>query len=177
MEIAASSQPLPLVRQPEQTMSAILVIGASALLATFITGLLIGASGSVRPFPVEKTVSLPPAAVPPTDATLLREARAYVGFWKHRESRLDQAARRLGWRKADLAKAMRLIDAAKPRFEAVAAALGIMDDATLKREMNLLYEQVALTYCEEFRLACVRGVPPDQARPKKAHARKPVGRS
>lgn len=173
MEIAASPQPL--VHQPEQTRSAILVISALGLLATFIIGVLTGASGSVRPLAAEKT-KLARSATTADTAKIRREAESYLGFWENRESRMEKAAQRLGWKNADLAKAMRLIDAAKPRFEAVAVALRAGDDPTLKREFGLLYEQLALTYCEEFHLSCRRGVAPDQARSKKT-VHKPSGKT
>lgn len=163
----------PLVRKPEQTLSAVMLLGILGLTATFVAGVLMGSSG-VRPLPAEKVVSQAPLST--VDLKLHTEARGYLAFWQNRESRMDGAAKRLGWKKADLAKAMRLIDAAKPRFEAVAAALGATDDTALTQEMDLLFEQLALTYCAEFRLVCIRGVPPDQARPKKT-VRKPAGKS
>ena len=121
-------------------------------------------------------------AVPPAlreEVRFLSEADVMMKFFGNRWDRLEAAAKRLGWDQAELDKAMRLVEAAKARFEAVEIArLGLGHDPRitvelLKRELGLLAEQLALTFCEEFHLPCIRGRAPDKLEPLSAPATRP----
>lgn len=124
-------------------------------------------------------------AVPPAlreEVRLLQEADLMLEFFRNRWGRLELARERFGWSQAEFDTAMRLVEAAKGRFEAIEIArLGWGRDPRitlelLKRELELLHEQIVLTFCEEFQLPCPRGLAPD-ALPQPA-ARPPIrGRS
>jgi len=103
------------------------------------------------------------------EVKLHNEAMTMLAFWKQREQRLDRAATRFGWDDKELEKALRLIEAAKSRFESVDGMYKVWGKdprvtyELIKREIDALFEQLALTFCEEFELVCRRGVPPDEA--------------
>ncbi|MBI4132639.1 MAG: hypothetical protein HY473_00870 [Candidatus Sungbacteria bacterium] len=154
-----------------QSCLTIITLALLALAGLFIIGKEVGTPllrslGVVSIAQVQAVVGGPSLA---DEAKLRLEAARYTFFWENREQRLEDTARRFGWSREDLEKATRLIEAAKPRFEAVQIgwnALGEDPRITyelLKKEVDELYEQLTLTFCEEFGLVCKRGVPPDEA--------------
>ena len=138
------------------------------IIALFSAGMWIGPYLSGRTDPMAWLESRPVSPSMSEEIRLLGEAEAYVLFWERRQPRLEKAAARYGWSKAELKIARRLIEAARLRFEAVEIGYRGWGDPSitlelLKREVDGLIEHLGLTFCTQFGLECLRGVPPDQA--------------
>lgn len=141
-----------------------------ALLVAFLLGALVGSPLLQRWKEID--VQQARLAAKPSvqeEVELHNEAMNYVAFWKRREQRLEKAAPRFGWGDKELEKALRLVEAAKSRFESVDGMYKVWGKdprvtyGLLKKEIDALFEQLTLTFCEEFELVCMRGVPPDEA--------------
>ncbi len=100
---------------------------------------------------------------------VIEEAVGFARLWKHREGFLQAVGQPLDWKPADYHKARQLFEEARPYFETVfSTAESLSAGASnpgasfpgLEAALDLLFEKLALTFCTEFKLRCIRGVFP-----------------
>ena len=109
---------------------------------------------------------------------LIGEAVGFARLWKHREGFLQAVGHPLDWKPADYYKARQLFEEARPYFETVfkttedLSAGGSNPGASflgLETALDLLFEKLALTFCTEFKLRCIRGAFPVPSLPNDQH--------